>query len=109
MGEGAEAIAEVVAYVGLIIKEQGEVPKACQLYQEAVLLAPCHASLCLNLIHTYTLRWDLLRALAFAKRYFSELATLGGRAARAARTLLAVLAGSEGKDVDHEAKFAVEH
>ncbi|CAJ1426098.1 unnamed protein product [Effrenium voratum] len=64
-----QSVAEVVGYVGLIMKERGEILEACRLYRRAVIMSPDHGSLCLNLMHTYALRRDELRALAWAKRF----------------------------------------
>mmetsp|Transcript_55269 Transcript_55269/g.158921 ORF Transcript_55269/g.158921 Transcript_55269/m.158921 type:complete len:919 (+) Transcript_55269:69-2825(+) len=75
--EQRKSVAEVVAYVGLIMKERSEVLDACRLYRRSVLLAPSHASLFLNLMHTFALRRDDLPALAWGLRYFDELLSCG--------------------------------
>jgi len=71
--EHRRSVAELVGYIGLIMKERSEVLEACRLYRTACLNAPSNASLCLNLMHTYTLRRDDVVALAWALRYFGQL------------------------------------
>eukprot|EP00930_Biecheleria_cincta_P062822 TRINITY_DN4826_c0_g3_i1.p1 TRINITY_DN4826_c0_g3~~TRINITY_DN4826_c0_g3_i1.p1 ORF type:complete len:1022 (+),score=206.77 TRINITY_DN4826_c0_g3_i1:68-3133(+) len=73
-GDQANSIAEVVGYVGLIMKERGEIMEASRCYRKSVLLAPDNGSLCLNLMHTFALRRDDLRAIAWGERYFDRLA-----------------------------------
>merc|ERR1712135_72952 len=67
--EARTSIAEVVAYIGLIMKEQSEVPQACSLYRRAAVLAPFHASLCLNLMHCYSVRQLEVQAIAWGVRF----------------------------------------
>jgi tetratricopeptide (TPR) repeat protein len=62
--EQSTSIAEVIGYIGLILKERGESLESCRLYRKAVVLAPDHGSLCLNLMHAFSIRRDDLRALA---------------------------------------------
>lgn len=45
-------------------------------------MAPLHASLCLNLMHTFALRRDDLTALCWGLRYLDLLAASGVQAAR---------------------------
>jgi hypothetical protein len=71
--ESRNSIAEVLSYVGLIMKERSEIVPACRLYRIGVSLAPEHSSLCLNLMHTYSLREDNIRALAFGVEHFGVL------------------------------------
>jgi len=71
--EARTSIAEVVAYIGLIMKEQSEVPQACSLYRRAAVLAPFHASLCLNLMHCYSVRQLEVQAIAWGVRFFDFL------------------------------------
>jgi len=76
----ASSVAEVVGYIGLIMKEQSEVIEGCKLYREASLLAPFNASLCLNLMHCYVLRRDYVGALAFGDRFMTLIAGQKGTA-----------------------------
>lgn len=73
-GDQANSIAEVVGYVGLIMKERGEILEASRCYRKSVLLAPDNGSLCLNLMHTFALRRDDLRAIAWGERFLDRLA-----------------------------------
>eukprot|EP00435_Cladocopium_sp_Y103_P048840 s1553_g14.t1 len=98
--------------IGLIMKERGDILEACRLYQRSVMMAPDHASLSLNLMHlglhlatkfeeyhmlkhTYTLRRDDLRALAWGKRFLAQKPQLFG----------SFLAALDGKPVNDDAKI----
>jgi len=85
------SIAEVIAYMGLILKENSVMVEACQHYHKAVLFSPTNGSLCLNLMHTYALRRDDLRALSFGARYFASL----GCSAAAGQRINACVHGTE--------------
>ncbi|OLQ06504.1 hypothetical protein AK812_SmicGene10141 [Symbiodinium microadriaticum] len=83
-----KSVAEVVGYagdpgvrhVGLIMKERGMVLEAAsRLYRKALALAPDHGSLCLNLMHTFALRRDDIRGLAWARKFFGDLASFQAR------------------------------
>ncbi|CAE7258921.1 unnamed protein product, partial [Symbiodinium natans] len=82
------SVAEVVGYVGLIMKERGMILEASRLYRKALVLAPDHGSLCLNLMHTFALRRDDIRALAWARKFFGLLARSVPRVAALNRALL---------------------
>lgn len=92
------SVAEVLGYVGLILKDRSEVAHACRMYRAATSLAPNHGSLCLNLMHTFFLRRDTLPALAHGVRYFRQLGA-SGRSPAAAAICAAVLRG----EVEQEA------
>eukprot|EP00439_Symbiodinium_sp_Y106_P067394 s865_g11.t1 len=83
-----KSVAEVVGYVGLIMKERGMVLEASRLYRKALVLAPDHGSLCLNLMHTFALRRDDIRGLAWARKFFGLLARKIPRVAALNRALL---------------------
>ncbi|CAL1154169.1 unnamed protein product [Cladocopium goreaui] len=94
-GVSERSVAEVVGFIGLIMKERGDILEACRLYQRSVMMAPDHASLSLNLMHTYTLRRDDLRALAWGKRFLAQKPQLFG----------SFLAALDGKAVNDDAKI----
>ncbi|CAK9006478.1 Hypothetical protein SCF082_LOCUS9039 [Durusdinium trenchii] len=88
------SVAEVVGFIGLIMKERGDLLEACRLYQKSVLMASDHGSLCLNLMHTYSLRRDDLRAVAWGKRFMQKQ-----------QLFAPVLAALDGKSVSDDAKI----
>lgn len=94
-GVSERSMAEVIGFIGLIMKERGDILEACRLYQRSVIMASDHGSLCLNLMHTYTLRRDDLRALAWGKRFLGQKPHLFGP----------LLAALDGKTVGDDAKI----
>ncbi|CAE8610320.1 unnamed protein product, partial [Polarella glacialis] len=70
--EQVASVSEVIGYVGLIMKEQGELLEAGRLYRKSVLPSPDNGSLCLNLMHTFALRRDDLPAMAWAERFLDQ-------------------------------------
>eukprot|EP00913_Durusdinium_trenchii_P009316 g8754.t1 len=83
------SVAEVVGFIGLIMKERGDLLEACRLYQKSVLMASDHGSL-----HTYSLRRDDLRAVAWGKRFMQKQ-----------QLFAPVLAALDGKSVSDDAKI----
>eukprot|EP00931_Biecheleriopsis_adriatica_P068300 TRINITY_DN42275_c0_g1_i1.p1 TRINITY_DN42275_c0_g1~~TRINITY_DN42275_c0_g1_i1.p1 ORF type:complete len:905 (-),score=230.45 TRINITY_DN42275_c0_g1_i1:49-2763(-) len=85
--EQSNSVGEVVGYAGLVMKEKGELLDASRAYRQSVLLAPDNGSLCLNLMHTFSLRRDDLRAIAWGERYFDRLASKAPAARLIAKAL----------------------
>eukprot|EP00928_Gymnodinium_smaydae_P081102 TRINITY_DN64679_c0_g1_i1.p1 TRINITY_DN64679_c0_g1~~TRINITY_DN64679_c0_g1_i1.p1 ORF type:complete len:892 (+),score=132.16 TRINITY_DN64679_c0_g1_i1:53-2728(+) len=102
--EQRKSIAEVVGFVGLIMRDNSDIVQSCRLYREAALFSPLNGSLCLNLMHAYSMRRDNLTAIAWGRRYFQHLGEEGHDSSEAAHAVVAALQHS--CEVNNDAAFS---